>query len=94
MLDYDAERGDCALIETLAVYFEQDCSQKEAADALPVHHKTLRYRLERVRELTGLDMTPHNDRQRALIAVEAIKLLGDGVLKDGVRRLRQRQAEA
>lgn len=94
VLDYDAERGDCALTETLAVYFDQDCSQKEAADALPVHHKTLRYRLERVRELTGLDMTRHNDRQRASIAVEVIKLLGDGVLQDGVDRLRQRRAEA
>lgn len=87
VLDYDAERGDGALIETLAAYFEQDCSQKAAASALPVHHKTLRYRLERVRELTGLDMTRHTDRQRASIAVEILKVLGDGVVQHGAERL-------
>lgn len=39
-----------------------------SSSAIPVHHKTLRYRLDKIEELTGLDLTRHSERLRASIA--------------------------
>lgn len=61
IIDYD-ERKDGRLLETLRVYFESNCSQQEAADKLFVHHKTVRYRLTRIEELSGLNLSKHEDR--------------------------------
>ena len=61
IIEYD-ERKDGRLLQTLRVYFEANCSQQDAADKLFVHHKTVRYRLTRIEELTGLDLSKHEDR--------------------------------
>lgn len=66
---YDRERNG-SLIQTLQAFFEAGCSQKDAAARLYVHPKTLRYRLERVRELAGLDLNIHADRVRADLALQ------------------------
>jgi DNA-binding PucR family transcriptional regulator len=65
---------DGALLATLRAYFAADCSQKEAAQLIPVHHKTLRYRLDKIEELTGLDLTRHSERMRASIALDLLAL--------------------
>jgi DNA-binding PucR family transcriptional regulator len=39
-----------------------------------VHHKTLRYRLDKIEELTGLDLTRHSERMRASIALDLLAL--------------------
>ena len=41
-----------------------------------VHQKTVKYRLDVIERLTGLQMTAHRDRMRADIAVRAIDLDG------------------
>ncbi|MCY3804933.1 MAG: helix-turn-helix domain-containing protein [bacterium] len=61
IIEYD-ERKDGRLLETLRVYFEANCSQQDAADKLFIHHKTVRYRLTRIEELSGLDLSRHEDR--------------------------------
>ena len=61
VIEYD-ERKDGRLLETLRVYFESNCSQQVAADKLFVHHKTVRYRLTRIEQLSGLDLSKHEDR--------------------------------
>ena len=52
------------LLETLRMYFRQGAATA-AADALHVHAQTLRYRLRRVRELTGHD--PHRPWSRFVL---------------------------
>ena len=47
-------RGGTALIETVTTYLEQGFSLEAAARLLFVHPNTVRYRLRRVSELTGL----------------------------------------
>lgn len=47
--------GEPDLIETLKVFFEQDCAPSAAAKRLMIHRNTLNYRLEKVSSLTGLD---------------------------------------
>lgn len=68
LIAYDRENHG-ALIRTLRAFFDADCSQRVAAERLFVHHKTLRYRLERIRQLTGLDLSRHEDRMRADFAL-------------------------
>jgi sugar diacid utilization regulator len=43
------------LVETLAAYLDAGSSLKRAAEALNVHPKTLRYRLDRIGDLLGRD---------------------------------------
>ena len=61
VIEYD-ERKEGQLLETLRIYFESNCSQQDAADKLFVHHKTVRYRLTRIEQLSGLDLSKHEDR--------------------------------
>lgn len=73
LVDYDRSSGG-ELIKTLRAYFEANCSQKDAAELLFVHHKTLAYRLNRIHELTGLDLSQHADRLRADLALRLFEI--------------------
>ncbi|HEX6492915.1 MAG TPA: helix-turn-helix domain-containing protein [Candidatus Dormibacteraeota bacterium] len=73
VLDYDRERST-PLIATLRTYLESDCSLNAAAQRLAVHHKTLRYRLNRIGELTRLDLRRHEDRFRADLALRILQV--------------------
>ena len=56
--------GNAHLLETLRAYLREGAATT-AAQALHVHAQTLRYRLRRVRELTGHD--PHRPWQRFVL---------------------------
>jgi sugar diacid utilization regulator/putative methionine-R-sulfoxide reductase with GAF domain len=73
LIDYDS-KNDGALLRTLRVFFDADCSQRTAAERLFVHHKTLRYRLGRIKQLTGLDLGHHEDRMRADLALRLLQV--------------------
>ena len=73
VLEYDRERST-PLIATLRAYLESDCSLNAAAQRLSVHHKTLRYRLNRIGELTRLDLRRHEDRFRADLALRILQV--------------------
>lgn len=91
LLAYDRD-NDGSLIRTLRAFFDADCSQRVAAERLYVHHKTLRYRLERIRQLTGLDLSRHEDRMRADFALRLMQVnqavQADGTPDDGFPDLR------
>jgi sugar diacid utilization regulator len=74
LIEYD-RKHNASLTATLRAYFEADCSQQLAAKQLFVHHKTLRYRLDRIEELTSLDLRRHEDRLRADLALKIRDLL-------------------
>ncbi|HEY1237457.1 MAG TPA: helix-turn-helix domain-containing protein, partial [Solirubrobacterales bacterium] len=50
-----SEDGNRALLDTLRTYLDCDLDVSRTADSLYVHPNTVRYRLRRVSELTGLD---------------------------------------
>jgi carbohydrate diacid regulator len=58
---------DPQLSATLSTYFDMDCSPLRAAKALHIHRNTLNYRLDRIRELYGLD--PHNFRDAVTLQI-------------------------
>jgi DNA-binding PucR family transcriptional regulator len=53
---HDADRGT-DFVGTLAAYFDAGCDVTEAARRLHVHRNTLRYRLQRIEQLAGTDLT-------------------------------------
>jgi sugar diacid utilization regulator len=73
LLDYDASH-DGALMATLRAFLQAECFQRVAAEQLFIHHKTLRYRLEQIRALTGLDLSKHSDRVRADLALQLLEV--------------------
>ncbi|WP_144340840.1 CdaR family transcriptional regulator [Paenibacillus darwinianus] len=46
---------DQELLETMLVYYQKQLSIKDSADALHIHINTLHYRLNQIRELTGIN---------------------------------------
>jgi sugar diacid utilization regulator len=55
LIDYDAHRK-AQLVHTLTQYLEHGGNYDATAAELSVHKSTLKYRLQRIRELTGLEL--------------------------------------
>jgi sugar diacid utilization regulator len=63
------------LLHTLSCFFEQDRSVRQSAAALDVHENTIRYRLGRIEELTGLAVASDSGAQlSAQLAVLILRL--------------------
>lgn len=71
---YDEQYGS-DLVGTLAAWFEHDCSTVATAAAIYVHRHTVAYRLERVRDLSGLDPLKSEDRERLGLGLKAGRLI-------------------
>lgn len=56
LLDYDA-KNKTQLVETLWIYFESGCNMIKAAEELYSHKNTVKYRLQRIQEITGRDLS-------------------------------------
>ncbi len=56
LIDYDAVHGS-QLVLTLSEYLEYGGSYDASAQALSVHRSTLKYRLRRIREVSGYDLS-------------------------------------
>lgn len=64
-------------LATLTCFFEHGRSVRRAAAALEVHENTIRYRLSRVEDLTGLEVGSDSDAQlSAQLALLTLRLLG------------------
>jgi hypothetical protein len=75
LLDYDAEH-DAELVLTLASYLDRGGNYDATASALTVHRSTLRYRLQRIREITGLDLGDADVKFNLQLASRAWQTLG------------------
>jgi sugar diacid utilization regulator len=58
------------LVGTLAAYLDHDGKLGAAATALYAHRHTVAYRLERIKELTGLDPSKYEDRERLSLGLK------------------------
>lgn len=75
LLRYDAESGS-ELTRTLRTYLDHGGNYDETAAALIIHRSTLRYRLQRIRDLTGLDLGDPDTRLNLHVAVRGWSVLG------------------
>ena len=63
------------LIGTLEAYLAANCHMSATAAAIHAHRHTVAYRLERVRDLTGLDPMQSEDRERLGLGLKAYRII-------------------
>jgi sugar diacid utilization regulator len=72
---YD-EQYETDLLGTLSTFLECDANVNATASRLITHRHTVRYRFERVRELTGLDVSSTDGREKLSLGLKAMRVLG------------------
>jgi sugar diacid utilization regulator len=75
LIAYD-EQYDTELVRTLESFLEADGNVAKTAQKLYTHRHTIRYRLERVKELSGLDVSSTDGRERLSLGLKAMRVLG------------------
>ncbi len=80
--DYDRDHNS-DLVHTLRVFFEANANSSEAADRLFLHRNSMAYRLERVQNLTGLDLKNHKVRLALQLGLLSMDNEGTGEEGDG-----------
>ena len=64
------------LVQTVEAFLEADGNVAGTAAKLFTHRHTIRYRLERVRELSGLDVGSTDGREKLSLGLKAMRVLG------------------
>jgi hypothetical protein len=72
---YD-EQYETDLVRTVEAFLEADGNVAGTAQRLFTHRHTIRYRLERVRELSGLDVGSSDGREKLSLGLKAMRVLG------------------
>ena len=74
VVEYDGQYRS-ELLATLEAYLAHDCNMNATARAIYAHRHTVAYRLDRVRELSGLDPGSSADRERLGLGIKAFRIL-------------------
>ncbi|MFF3505636.1 PucR family transcriptional regulator [Streptomyces sp. NPDC003247] len=77
LIDYDS-RHHATLVETLSRYFDWGGNYDETAESLAIHRSTLRYRLQRIRDISGHDLANVEDRLNLQVATRVWKIVLGG----------------
>ena len=91
LVRYD-EQYQTELVGTLSTYLGHDCNLAATASTLFTHRHTVRYRLDRIAELSGLDIAKTDDREKLSLGLKAMRLLGRRVSTSGERPAKRRAA--
>jgi sugar diacid utilization regulator len=75
LVTYD-EQYETDLVQTLETFLDADANVAGTAQRLFTHRHTIRYRLERVRDLTGLDVSSTDGREKLGLGLKAMRVLG------------------
>jgi sugar diacid utilization regulator len=75
LVAYD-EQYETDLLGTLSTFLDCDANVNATAARLFTHRHTIRYRFERVRELTGLDVSSTDGREKLSLGLKAMRVLG------------------
>ena len=75
LVAYD-EQYETDLVQTLETFLECDGNVANTAQRLFTHRHTIRYRLERVRDLCGLDVGSTDGREKLGLGLKAMRVLG------------------
>ena len=75
LVAYD-EQYETELVQTLEAFLDCDGNVAQTAQRLFTHRHTIRYRLERVRELSGLDVGSTDGREKLSLGLKAMRVLG------------------
>lgn len=72
---YD-EQYDTELVATIEAYLENDGNVTPTAEQMFTHRHTIRYRLERVKELCGHDISSTEGREKLGLGLKSMRVLG------------------
>lgn len=72
---YD-EQYETELVTTVEAFLDADGNVAATSQRLFTHRHTVRYRLDRVRELTGLDVGSSDGREKLSLGLKAMRVLG------------------
>src|SRR5262245_22404362 len=75
LVAYD-EQYETGLVQTVEAFLDADGNVAGTASRLFTHRHTIRYRLERVRELSGLDVGSTDGREKLSLGLKAMRVLG------------------
>lgn len=75
LLLYDKKKGT-ELVRTLESYFQNNGNINKTSEDLFTHYNTILYRLERIREITGKELTNANDRLNLELALKVRRIFG------------------
>ncbi len=75
LVAYD-EQYETELVRTLEAFLEADGNVAGTAQRLFTHRHTIYYRLERVRELSGLDVSSSDGREKLSLGLKSMRVLG------------------
>ncbi|MGE5636058.1 MAG: PucR family transcriptional regulator [Nocardioidaceae bacterium] len=75
LVAYD-EQYETELVHTLESFLDADANVAKTAEKLFTHRHTVRYRLDRVKELSGLDVGSTDGRERLSLGLKAMRVLG------------------
>jgi sugar diacid utilization regulator len=74
LVDYDAKR-QTDLVRTMEVYFDCNLRLQQAAERLFIHPNSLKYRLQRIRDLLNTDPFTRRDHLHYYLATKLARLL-------------------
>ncbi len=75
LVNYD-EQYETNLVQTVDTFLAADGNVAGTAQRLFTHRHTIRYRLERVKDLTGLDCSSTDGRERLSLGLKSMRVLG------------------
>ncbi|MDQ3732404.1 MAG: helix-turn-helix domain-containing protein [Actinomycetota bacterium] len=75
LVSYDATKGT-ELVATLTTYLDHGGRYETTAEALSIHRSTLKYRLQRIRELSGYDLNDPETHFNLQLATRAWTTVG------------------
>jgi sugar diacid utilization regulator len=75
LVAYD-EQYETDLVVTVEAFLDADGNVAGTAQRLFTHRHTIRYRLERVRDLSGLDVGSTDGREKLSLGLKAMRVLG------------------
>jgi hypothetical protein len=75
LVAYD-EQYETDLVATVEAYLDSDANVPATAKKMFTHRHTIRYRLERIRDLSGHDATATEGRERLGLGIKAMRVLG------------------
>ncbi|MBC7088282.1 MAG: PucR family transcriptional regulator ligand-binding domain-containing protein [Tissierellales bacterium] len=74
LVEYD-EKKSTELVKTLQCYFDHNGNLTKMSEALFTHYNTILYRINRIQEITGLNLNDPNDRLNLEIALKIKQML-------------------
>lgn len=74
-LVYSEKENKDELLETLTIFLNNGCNFKDTADKMYMHPNSIRYRIEVIEEMYGIDLNTSKDRMNITIALKLLPFL-------------------